>query len=1260
MVDLSLVVAVRRDGAPPWIAVSTDPESRLPAEEPAPSAALSLAKAAGEDSTARDRFIARASATGDSVATIADYLGLSRQQIYAILDKQRQAPPPDQDARLGPEHTSAWRETEQALEGLTSGEDLERLATILIGDVDPTARPIGGSADRARDAVADLGDGDGSIFSISIERQWPRKIRREVGRIIGFGHTPRFVYAITNQKTTRQAEDTLEQWAAEAGLSLRVLGQRWLIVKLLHPDYRDLRERMLHLPPPRPRVFRTEAEYRELLDGRPSNLGLALPRVGSDEFLQTVRERLEKNGRLVLTGAGGAGKTRLVLDLAEMAPAGETWRFLDELATVNDHAVAELGVGHELVVVIDNAHRRTDLGQVLSRLEQRRPQPRVIFVTRPHRVDALQSAARDVWLGALGDDDYLPVPRLSASDLVQLIEGPAFGLAYSELVQAIVRISEGNPLIAILAAGLARDGRSIAELSRDTVFEDYVAGVLGTLTDDAADPRQLREVLAIVAALGSLDSSDEDVLARVAGLVGFAPRAVGEWLSELADLGLLIEAHTVYSVKPDLLAEHTLASSFFTMRWRSGLSYEDVLGAFPNRLPDLAAAIGRLPQGLLDPTHAGVRALRHALLAPAARGDLATSASLIQHALPGAEDVLLTDLAALLAHIEEGHLELSGPLAKSLIDASQRLNQAAHLHLGWDLLLRVASIASDTEVLDEARKAMHSIYERVPVDASAQDGLILSVVQQAIAQATRRHARRAKTPGQRRSLAIAGQALLTVIFERTRQTVGNAREFRMGAFALPASADLETVLGVGIGALISTFAEVDDKESRRGLERATELARRVAGFSGPFGIQLTPEARAIAHEALEKLDAYLRDNLETFSLPLQAEALTYGLLRQEWFDRASEPELVNLTPPKAPARSAELAEYIALIHPGDVEPPSAHYSWDEEQRRLLAEATEIASSLAADNAWRKRLDRWRQWAAAASACYEKESLGQAPARMLAQLAELAPKRAVEVLDYLIETSSPLKGGLGVAMWRLLATETLDEPTLTRWLAHDEQTRALAATPLAEIDSEMATRLFRQLAGDESELVRRAALNGLRYGSATTEWKIRLGLEIAGDLGDLDALETVLLVAENANFALAPDLIAIARDAFLTTAHAERLRDYQLVSALQKIDPDQHDLLFDWIWARLEWLAKESKLAWTIDTLPDRLCVLVREVGTSDDLRDVLRHFSDCELDTLADEALVDLLQWLDPGADALTDFMVDNYDDPQRRRHVWRLSRLKA
>jgi len=117
--------------------------------------------------------------------------------------------------------------------------------------------------------------------------------------------------------------------------------------------------------------------------------------------------------------------------------------------------------------------------------------------------------------------------------------------------------------------------------------------------------------------------------------------------------------------------------------------------------------------------------------------------------------------------------------------------------------------------------------------------------------------------------------------------------------------------------LFVVFAE----QRRRG-----DLERRVAGFSGPFGIQLTPKARAIAHEALEKLDAYLSDNLETFSLPLQAAALTYGLLRQDWFDRAPEPELANLAPPKAPARSAQLAGKLRCVSRG--------FQNDQSGRRL--------------------------------------------------------------------------------------------------------------------------------------------------------------------------------------------------------------------------------------------------------------------------------------------------------------------------------------
>jgi hypothetical protein len=1226
---------------------------------PAPSAALALAAAAGEDLTARDRFVALAAATGDPVAVIADHLDLSRQQIHAILDMQRQAPPLDPATPALSERALAWRATEEALESISGGEAFEQLVQVLLHDIDPRVRPLGGTGDRARDAIADLADGDGSIFSISIERQWTRKVWREVKRVLEHGHRPRFVYAITNRKTTRHAEDALERWAADMGLTLRVLGQRWLVVKLLHPSYLSLREQMLGLAPPRPTVFPDADQYRRLLNGRRRTLGLDLPRVGGDELLARVRERLDATACVVLAGAGGIGKTRLVLDLAQRSRDWERWRFLDELTAVDEHALGELGSGHELVVVIDNAHRRDDLARVLALLERRQPQPKVIFIARPQRVEPITSAAADVWLGRPSDSDHIVVADLSRRDLIELVKGPPFGLRYDGMIRAVIGLAEGNPLIAILAAQLARDGQSIAELTAADVFEQYVSGVLGVLADASAEPRQLREVLGVLAALGSINPYDDDLIDRVARLVGFGPNAVTGWLSELADLGLAVEAADGrYAIKPDLLAEHVLASSFFSTRWPTQLSCEDLLEALPGCLPDLSATVGRLPPGLLDPRQPGVRAFHRRLRSLVATGSVAQSAELIKRALPGAEDLLLDDLDALVTRLERAPDELTPAVAERLVAAAQRISQVQNLHLSWQLLLRVAAMATAAGALDEVRSAMHAIYQRVPTDSSAHDGVILSIVQQAITQATRAYTRRAQHRGQRRALAMAGQALLTVTFEHTSRSLETARQLDLRAYALPASADLKAVLDVGITALVETFADIDDQERRRGLQSATELGRRAAGFAGPFGLQLDDKTRAIAHRALETFDAFLHATFEELSLPIQAEALTYLLSRREWFTRSVDGRADDLTRPTARPRSPQLREYILLIHPNDVEPPTGHYSFDEEQQREQADSAELAQSLADDAHWRERIERWGSWAHAAAALYDNAAPRHAVTRVLAELALIGPPRAIAVIDHLIQTSSPLRGALPLALCRLVANDAVDEATLTTWLDHGEDARALTALAIAEVDSEMTIRLFRRLARDPSETVRRAALNGLRYGTSTSEWKIQLGLEIARDLKDLDALHSVLYVAENAHLPVAPESLQLARDALLATAEVERVNEYELLQTLGQLDSDSHRLLFEWIWARIDWLRRQRG-HWMLDALPGGLAPLVGESGSPDQLNEVLQQFAQSDGTSLADEALVDLLEWLDPSASVLTDYIVEHYHDPDEHSKIWRLLRLE-
>lgn len=1227
----------------------------------APSPALALAAAAGDDTAARDRFIARAAATGDGVAVIATHLKLSRQQVHAIIDRQRQIPGPDpRGAPPSPEEVSAWDATESALEAMTSGEDFERLVQVLLGDIDSAIRPLGGVGDRARDAVADLAGGDGSVYSISLEREWTRKIRREVARILDFGYRPAFVYAVTNRRTTRAAERKLEDWARARGITLRVLGQRWLVVKLLHPSYLELRREMLHLTPPRPNVFLDPRAYRELLNGRPANQGLDIPRVGGPSIPETVRARLRDRPGVVLYGSGGIGKTRLVLDLADQAPAGEQWRFLDDLTPIRDDALGELGSGYELVVVIDNAHRRRDLAEVLALLERRRPRPKVVFVVRPIRVETVDQLVRGVWLGPLGDEDYIRVRGLTNYEVVALSKGPPFNLTYDGMIRAIVQLAEGNPLVAILAAGLARDGQSIVELSRAEVFAEYVSGLLGSLTDRSAEPRQLRELLAIVSALGALGRGDQPAFQIAADLLGFAPRAVRRWLEELADLGLVVEDQRgVATIKPDLLAEHVLVSSFFSRRWPAEFAYEEVLAAFaPEYLRSLCAALGRVPPGELDPQHSGLQALRNLLLPTLRTGDIQLAAQLLRLLLPGGEALILPDLECLIARVEENPSTLSVEAGKTLVEATQFVN--GDVASGWQLLLRLTAAASDPGVLDDARGAMQSIYQRVPTATSQHDGWILGMVQQVIAKATRSYARRARTAGELRAAATAGQALLTTTFEHTQTSVEDARQINLRAFALPATPSTESALEVGLDTIIATFLRVDDAERVRDIESATELARRAAGFAGPFGIQLSEEARHMAHRLLEKFDGFLHEHLEDLTLPVQAEAFGYLLTRREWLQRTpagSEPP--EEAPPSLPSRSPDLDEYLLLIHPKDIEAPSDRRSWEEEQQAKQAQASQIAQRLTLDRNWRDRLARWERWSEEGARLSDRAGAPRWVIVVLTEVARLQPQRAIEIIDELIPTESELRLLLPGAIHQLVAAAEVDELTLRRWLETDEYVRAMVATAIADVDSELAIQTFRGLARDTSEIVRRGVLNGLRYGTATSEWKIELGLNIARDLADIDALQSVLMVAEIGAVPITRHLATLGQDALLASATVERVDEYDLIDVLRRLEPEAPDLALAWTWRRIDWLETQTTRAWMLDALPNGLATHIREHAGAHDLQTALRRFQQVDAGSAAAAALIDLLNWIDPAAPEITEFIVQNYDDPDQERHAHRLLSLK-
>ncbi len=278
--------------------------------------------------------------------------------------------------------------------------------------------------------------------------------------------------------------------------------------------------------------------------------------------------------------------------------------------------------------------------------------------------------------------------------------------------------------------------------------------------------------------------------------------------------------------------------------------------------------------------------------------------------------------------------------------------------------------------------------------------------------------------------------------------------------------------------------------------------------------------------------------------------------------------------------------------------------------------------------------------------------------MLLDLAGLDPGRTVEVVDELIRTDSPLRRLAVGSINQLVRSGYADATTLSRWASADENTRAVLATAIAEFDEKPAAVVFRGLARDESVIVRRGVLHGLRYGPAPTEPRIAIGLEIAGDLADIDELNVMLMLAEHGGLPISARLGEIARDALMKTACLDRIDDHDLSEVLRRLEPVVGDLTLAWVWQRIEWLTGDRMRAWTIDLLPESIADRVHEHGTTDDLDRALREWETVDGTSAAGDALVRLIEWLAPGDNRITDFIARFYDDPDERWRARRLLRL--
>lgn len=352
------------------------------------------------------------------------------------------------------------------------------------------------------------------------------------------------------------------------------------------------------------RTFQTTENYfgYELNTASTFNHARAL-RGRTDELnlgLEAIRCAAPDESRMVVvTGRGGVGKSRLLIELAErVAESGEaTVLWVRDLESPGPESLNELPAG-PLAIFCDDAHRRPDLDRLLSFVSAREDKTVLVVGIRPHGQDALRSAAFRSGFGKERIVDIGELDDLPTEELIPLV-ATELDAADKHWAESIVKVARGSTLVALVAARLLRTRRlNPAILAQDeevhhVVFSNFEDEIYGQVSREI-DPAQARRVLELFAAISPVRLATDDEVQRIAQFMGIDPPDLIRTVGTLQEAGVLREHRTGIRVIPDVLSDHILQRTLVAAGRPTHAEMQILERLGDGVLPDLLRNVGDL------------------------------------------------------------------------------------------------------------------------------------------------------------------------------------------------------------------------------------------------------------------------------------------------------------------------------------------------------------------------------------------------------------------------------------------------------------------------------------------------------------------------------------------------------------------------------------------------------------------------------------------------------------------------------------------
>lgn len=333
-------------------------------------------------------------------------------------------------------------------------------------------------------------------------------------------------------------------------------------------------------------VARADAWFMRT-DGRADRLGTDQPLQGRREELRALDAAVEAPcvKCVLLVGRGGIGKSRMLRAHADGHPDR---RILLVREAPDTSSLAEELPLEPFDLIVNDAHRRDDLPQILASALARTELGTLILAARPHRVQSLQAQLVEAGLASDAVRELDPLPQLANESAESLAEYE-LDESHRDLAPRLADVTRDVPALLVLAARMLSSGELDASaliadsaLRRD-IMSRFQEERLGRL-DEAVSPEVAAALLALLSAIQPIDATATPMITWLASTIGNDSSTIKTALAALRRADLLTGSERRQRVVPDVFADYLLHQQCIGPDGRPTGRADDLVAATPREL----------------------------------------------------------------------------------------------------------------------------------------------------------------------------------------------------------------------------------------------------------------------------------------------------------------------------------------------------------------------------------------------------------------------------------------------------------------------------------------------------------------------------------------------------------------------------------------------------------------------------------------------------------------------------------------------------